>query len=167
MALKISNFDKVIHFNSTLMPGSVPTGMRETPTHELKLQLLKLIAEELVETSEALGIDMLITIAEGKEVYATRDTSFAYNRIEAADGLGDILVTVYGAAARLGLPINEVFNEIHKSNMSKVNADGTVTLIDGKIQKPSHFKKPDIQKVLDNYESDPDMSMSDIVNKSY
>lgn len=43
----------------------------------------------------------------------------AVSPTDIADALGDILYVVFGAALAYGIPINEVFAEIHRSNMTK------------------------------------------------
>lgn len=51
------------------------------------------------------------------------------------------------------IPIIEVFNEVHRSNMSKLTADGKVLLReDGKVLKSDQFSEPDIRGVLYNYD---------------
>src|SRR5208283_3069678 len=41
-----------------------------------------------------------------------------------ADAAGDLIYVILGRCAEYGIPIVEVFNEIHRSNMSKLGADG-------------------------------------------
>ncbi len=69
--------------------------------------------------------------------------------IEVASELADLLYVVYGTAEELGIPLDKVFNAIHKANMSKVWDDGQVHRNDfGKVIKPPNFKKADIREVL-------------------
>ena len=68
-----------------------------------------------------------------------------------ADALGDKLYILCGTIIAHGLQhkIAEVFNEIHRSNMSKLGTDGKpVTREDGKILKSEKFVLPDIGSVL-------------------
>lgn len=70
---------------------------------------------------------------------------------EVADALGDQLYIVFGTILRHGLhhKIEEVFDEIHRSNMSKLDEEGKpIFREDGKIMKSSNYFKPDIKKVL-------------------
>lgn len=70
---------------------------------------------------------------------------------EVADALADILYVVYGTAAEFGIPIDEIFAEVHKSNMSKLGEDGKpVYRGDGKVLKGPNFKLPDIIGVFAN-----------------
>jgi len=68
-----------------------------------------------------------------------------------ADALGDKLYILCGTIIAHGLQhkIADVFNEIHRSNMSKLGADGKpVRRADGKILKGESFRLPDIASVL-------------------
>ena len=68
-----------------------------------------------------------------------------------ADALGDQLYIIYGTILKHGLQnrIEEVFTEIHRSNMSKLDENGKPILReDGKILKGKNYFKPDIKKVL-------------------
>lgn len=68
-----------------------------------------------------------------------------------ADALGDQLYILCGTILKHGLQhkIEEVFNEIHLSNMSKLDADGNPILReDGKILKSNRYFKPDIGKII-------------------
>ena len=73
------------------------------------------------------------------------------NIIEIADALGDQLYILCGTILKHGLQhkIEEVFNEIHLSNMSKLDADGNPILReDGKIMKSNRYFKPAIEKII-------------------
>jgi predicted HAD superfamily Cof-like phosphohydrolase len=71
--------------------------------------------------------------------------------VEIADALGDQLYILCGTILKHGLQhkIEEVFNEIHLSNMSKLDADGNPILReDGKIMKSNRYFRPDIAKII-------------------
>ncbi len=71
--------------------------------------------------------------------------------VEIADALGDILYIAFGTILRHGLQhkIEEVFDEIHRSNMSKLDKDGKpIFREDGKVLKSELYFRPDIKKVL-------------------
>jgi len=71
--------------------------------------------------------------------------------IEIADALGDQLYVLCGTILKHGLQdkIVEVFNEIHRSNMSKLDESGNpIMREDGKVLKSSRYFKPDIQSIL-------------------
>jgi predicted HAD superfamily Cof-like phosphohydrolase len=96
--------------------------------YELRHRLLE---EENNEYLEACGDDDLVGIA---------------------DALGDQLYIIYGTILKHGLQdrIEEVFTEIHRSNMSKLDENGKPILReDGKILKGKNYFKPNITKILD------------------
>lgn len=72
--------------------------------------------------------------------------------VEIADALGDQLYILFGTILKHGLQhkIEEVYDEIHRSNMSKLDENGQpIFREDGKILKSNLYFKPDIKKVLD------------------
>jgi predicted HAD superfamily Cof-like phosphohydrolase len=73
--------------------------------------------------------------------------------VEIADALGDQLYILCGTILKHGLQdkIEEVFNEIQRSNLSKLDENGQPILReDGKILKSNLYFKPDIAKILNN-----------------
>tara|TARA_R110002073_G_scaffold220418_1_gene380595 strand:- start:85262 stop:85648 length:387 start_codon:yes stop_codon:yes gene_type:complete len=72
--------------------------------------------------------------------------------VEVADALGDMLYILCGTIIEHGMQdkIEEVFNEIQRSNMSKLGADGKpIYREDGKVLKGPNYFKPNIAKILD------------------
>ena len=72
--------------------------------------------------------------------------------VEIADALGDQLYILCGTILKHGLQhkIEEVFEEIQKSNMSKLDGNGNpIFREDGKILKGENYFKPNIKKILD------------------
>jgi len=72
--------------------------------------------------------------------------------VEIADALGDMLYILCGTIIEHGLQhkIVEVFDEIQRSNMSKLGEDGQpIFREDGKILKGQNYSKPDIKSVLE------------------
>jgi len=72
--------------------------------------------------------------------------------IEIADALGDQLYILCGTMLKHGLQykMEEVFNEIQISNMSKLGADGKpIYREDGKVMKGPNYFKPDIKSILE------------------
>jgi predicted HAD superfamily Cof-like phosphohydrolase len=70
---------------------------------------------------------------------------------EVADALGDMLYILCGTILEHGMQykIDEVFEEIQRSNMSKLGADGKpIYREDGKVLKGPNYFKPDIAKIL-------------------
>ena len=72
--------------------------------------------------------------------------------VEIADALGDLLYITFGTILKHGLQhkIEEVFDEIHRSNMSKLDEQGLpIFREDGKVLKSNLYFRPDIRKILD------------------
>lgn len=72
--------------------------------------------------------------------------------VEIADALGDQLYILLGTILRHGLQhkIEEVFDEIHRSNMSKLDENGQpIYREDGKVMKSALYFKPDIKSILE------------------
>jgi predicted HAD superfamily Cof-like phosphohydrolase len=72
--------------------------------------------------------------------------------IEVADALGDMLYILCGTIIEHGMQdkIEEVFNEIQRSNMSKLGADGIpIYREDGKVLKGPNYFKPNIAEILE------------------
>jgi len=68
------------------------------------------------------------------------------------DALGDQLYIIYGTILKHGLQhkIEEVFREIHRSNMSKLGADGKpIYREDGKILKGPSYFRPNIKDIIE------------------
>jgi predicted HAD superfamily Cof-like phosphohydrolase len=71
--------------------------------------------------------------------------------IEIADALGDMMYILCGTIIEHGLQhkIEEVFDEIQRSNMSKLDTDGKpIYREDGKVMKGPNYFKPDFSKIL-------------------
>ncbi|MBP2833490.1 nucleoside triphosphate pyrophosphohydrolase family protein [Aquimarina sp. U1-2] len=72
--------------------------------------------------------------------------------VEVADALGDMLYILCGTIIEHGMQhkIEEVFNEIQRSNMSKLGEDGEpIYREDGKVLKGPNYFKPNIKEILD------------------
>ena len=94
-------------------------------TRELRLELIQ---EELDELSDAV---------------ADRDM------IQIADALTDLLYVVYGAGHAFGLDLDECFQEVHASNMSKLGPNGRpIHREDGKVMKGPGYFEPDLESIL-------------------
>ncbi|PHR47320.1 MAG: hypothetical protein COA32_07830 [Fluviicola sp.] len=72
--------------------------------------------------------------------------------VEVADALGDQLYILCGTILKHGMQdlIGEVFEEIHRSNMSKLDENGKpIYREDGKVLKGENYFKPNIKLILD------------------
>ena len=110
-------------------------GHRETPKADLGMEKnmlrYKLMREENEEYLEAANTNDLV---------------------EVADALGDLLYILCGTIIEHGLQykIEEVFEEIQRSNMSKLGEDGEpIYREDGKVLKGPHYFKPNIAEILE------------------
>lgn len=86
---------------------------------------------------------------EVKELYEAVATE---NIIESAKELADVMYCVLGTVHALGLAekFEEIFDEVHKSNMSKLDENGKpVVREDGKILKSTLYTEPNIKKILE------------------
>ena len=74
---------------------------------------------------------------------------------EIADALGDKLYILCGTILKHGMQdiIEKVFDEIHRSKMSKVGDDGKAIMReDGKILKGPNYFKPNLKQFVEEYE---------------
>lgn len=100
---------------------------RDTDTQDLAIRL---IAEEFNELQQAVYSD---------------------DKVETLDAICDIMVTVWGLAAKAGVSryVPEAFNEVMRSNWSKADEMGKVIYYeDGKIAKSDRYTPPDLEKVM-------------------
>lgn len=65
-----------------------------------------------------------------------------------AKELCDIIYIVCGTAVSYGIPLDRVFDEVHRSNLSKLVDGKPIRRDDGKILKPEGWTPPDIKKIL-------------------
>jgi predicted HAD superfamily Cof-like phosphohydrolase len=65
-----------------------------------------------------------------------------------AKELADVLYVVYGTADLLEIPLEAVFAEVHRSNMSKVVDGEVIRREDGKILKPDTYREADVHGAL-------------------
>ncbi len=79
--------------------------------------------------------------SEAAEFLEAADTD---DFVEMVDALADILVVTYGTAVELGVDLEPVFAEVHRSNMSKNGGKDA----GGKILKGDGFSPPDLRRVL-------------------
>ena len=97
------------------------------PDHDERRLRMKLLEEEFNEYLHGESKDDLENIA--KE-------------------LADIIYIVCGTAVSYGIPLDRVFEEVHRSNMAKLVDGKPVRRDDGKILKPEGWTPPDIKKIL-------------------
>lgn len=117
-----------------------------------KILRMNLIEEEVRELGEALGLyrdwDGLWQEATGMINLPSGKVVGEVDTVEVADALADIDYVVQGAALVFGLPHDEVFAEVHRSNMAKLVNGEVIRREDGKILKPEGWTPPDVAGVL-------------------
>lgn len=120
---------------------------------------VRLIADELVELAKALHVELYINFEPWMEdadleraVQVNAVTGEHSDAVEAADALADLDYVVNGGALVFGFHLPSLTMEVHRSNMSKLGADGLpVKRADGKILKGPNYFKPNIAAVLDHF----------------
>ena len=71
------------------------------------------------------------------------------NLKEVADALTDILYVTYGAGHAFGIDLDKCFNEVQRSNMSKLGGDGKPIYNEhGKVMKGPKYFQPDLSKFI-------------------
>ena len=80
-----------------------------------------------------------------EEVQELRDGMGKASLLEIADALTDILYVVYGAGHTFGIDLDECYNEVHRSNMTKLGEDGRpMYRPDGKVMKGPNYEEPNL-----------------------
>ncbi len=122
----MTNFDKVGTFMKTF--GQEVKTRPSFSTDKINNLRLDLIKEELSELTEAMNNKDLL---------------------EVADALTDILYVTYGAGHAFGINLDECFEEVQNSNMSKLDESGKPIYNEhGKVMKGPNYFKPDLSKFV-------------------
>ena len=122
----MSNFNKVKTFMKTF--GQEVKTKPSFSTDKINSLRYDLIEEELEELKIAM---------KNKDL------------LEVADALTDILYVTYGAGHAFGIDLDQCFDEVQNSNMSKLDENGKPIYNEaGKIMKGSKYFKPNLNKFL-------------------
>ena len=122
----MTNFNDVKKFMETF--GQEVKKKAEFPSDKIVKLRYDLIKEELDEFEEAI-----------KEK----------NLKEVADSLTDILYVTYGAGHAFGIDLDKCFDEVQRSNMSKLGEDGKPIYNEhGKVMKGSKYFQPVLNKFI-------------------
>lgn len=105
-SINISNFEKVGDFMEAF--GQEVLYVPTLPDFNLGALRLDLIEEEVQELRDGLGKSSLL---------------------EVADALTDILYVVYGAGHSFGIDLDDCFNEVHRSNMTKLGKTDALCIV--------------------------------------
>lgn len=126
-------YDMIVEFHKAFNLPVLPEFTK--PEEDLFNLRVELVAEELNELTEE-----LVKLQNGKGDPAA-----------IAKEMADVVYVILGFAAVLGIPFDKVFEEVHKSNMSKLGADGKpVYREDGKVLKSDMYRPPNIQQFFEN-----------------
>lgn len=131
--------------------------VRDVPTEDLPEDERRLraglVLEEALEYVEAMGCRWNVATNE-IEVVPGREVDL----LAAADALADITYVTEGSAVQMGIDLEPVFVEVHRSNMSKLDANGKPLYreSDRKVLKGPHFFAPDLVAVLREQGWEPD-----------
>ena len=71
--------------------------------------------------------------------------------VEVADAITDCLYILFGTAIEFGLhdKLEALFDEVHGSNMSKLDLDGKpIYRNDGKVMKGPNYYKPNLKNII-------------------
>jgi len=122
----MSNFNKVKAFMNTY--GQDVNEKASFPEDSVVQLRVDLIEEELNELKEAIKNNDIV---------------------EVADALTDILYVTYGAGHSFGVNFDKCFDEVQRSNMSKLGEDGNPIYNDsGKVMKGPNYSAPDLKKII-------------------
>ena len=122
----MSNFESVKKFMKTF--GQEVKEKADFPSNKITSLRYDLISEELAELKEAI---------DKKDIK------------EVADALTDILYVTYGAGHAFGIDLDKCFDEVQRSNMSKLDVDGKPIYDEkGKVMKGPNYFKPDLNKFV-------------------
>ncbi|WP_440937516.1 phosphoribosyl-ATP diphosphatase [Candidatus Pelagibacter sp.] len=122
----MTNFKKVKIFMETF--GQEVKNKPSLSSEKINSLRLSLIQEELDELKKAI---------QDKDI------------VEVADALTDILYVTYGAGHAFGIDLDQCFNEVQNSNMSKLGDDGKpIYNENGKVMKGPNYFKPDLSKYI-------------------
>ena len=123
----MTNFESVKKFMEVF--GQEVKTKAEFPSQKIIKLRYNLIKEELDEFEQAL---------KDKDIK------------EVADALTDILYVTYGAGHAFGIDLNKCFDEVQRSNMSKLGDDGKPIYNEqGKVMKGPKYFQPDLSKYIE------------------
>lgn len=146
-------------FNQEEFISEGPASLDPSNISENRLNLkMTLIAEEFIELVEAVYGSKASQILDEAWVKAQEADDNNRDIVETADALGDLVYVIEGLNIEAGIPSDTIFNEIHDSNMSKLDEEGNPVLSDGVTPAKHDGKVKPAGKILkgDNY-FDPDL----------
>jgi predicted HAD superfamily Cof-like phosphohydrolase len=126
--MKLDQFDLVKAMHEKFgIPLQAQPGMLDEDTMHFRLEFLDEELNEIIDAWEAGDLE------------------------EIADGLIDLIIVALGTAAMMGLPFNEMFQEVHEANMRKVRVEHAGESKRGHgfdLKKPVDWQGPNLRKFL-------------------
>ena len=121
-------------------------------TNNEKVRDFMLTFGQAVETKagfpDPTTLDLRLSLIE-EEVDELKEAIADFDIVEVADALTDILYVVYGAGHAFGIDLDACFAEVHRSNMSKLDANGKVLRReDGKVMKSDLYTPPNLRDIV-------------------
>lgn len=151
--LEATNFHRVGEFHRSFsLPVEPLPVVPDDGTVRLRLALLLEEFHELAEaTCQSPDVEQqafLDTLAKARQQLESLK-GFDVDLVEVADALTDINYVTYGAGHTFGIDLDATCVEVHRSNMSKLGADGKpVKDARGKVLKGPDYSPPSLEKVL-------------------
>lgn len=108
------------------------------------------------QVSEETAVLRVKLIDEESIEFATEALSFEDNPpreaslVGIADALADLLYVTFGTALSYGIPIGEIFAEVHRSNMTKSMLRDEEDVV-GKTIKGDSYEAPKLQPIIDKH----------------
>lgn len=72
-----------------------------------------------------------------------------FDVVETADACADLIWVIEGLCHSLGIPLQQVWDEVARSNFSKTVGGKLIKREDGKVLKPDTYSPPDIKTIID------------------
>jgi predicted HAD superfamily Cof-like phosphohydrolase len=108
-----------------------------------------MVACDQTETGLGEQANLYLKLIE-EEFYELTDAFRNKDIVEIADACADLKWVIEGLEHTLNIPQQEVWNEVSRSNLSKISASGKVLKrLDGKVLKPDGWTPPDIKSILE------------------
>ena len=122
----MTNFEKVGKFMKTF--GQEVKSKSSLSSEKINSLRVSLIEEELEELKQAIR---------------------EKNLLEVADALTDLLYVTYGAGHAFGINLDACFDEVQRSNMSKLDLNGKpIYSQQGKVLKGPNYFEPNLSKFI-------------------
>jgi predicted HAD superfamily Cof-like phosphohydrolase len=118
---------KDFHKSFNLRVGQTPNFPEDINERALRMNLLEEEFNEYIDAEQKLDI------------------------VGIADALADVIYIACGTAVSYGIPLDKVFEEVHRSNMAKLVDGKPIYRDDGKVLKPEGWTPPQIEKILEDH----------------